>query len=66
MLSYHGLSLKFQITFYYKIHSMVTVYRDVNIFIFLKTIVSLRKRRRKIEKETIVFLKSSIFKNGRF
>ena len=33
---------------------------------FRKTIVSLWKRRRKIENETIVFLKSSFLKNGRF
>jgi len=46
-------------------------YRDVNVFIFWKTIVSLWKRRRKIENETIVFkndrvFQSSFFKNDRF
>jgi len=46
--------------------------RDVNVFIFLeKTIVSLWKRRQKIENETILFkndhfFKKLVFKNGRF
>ena len=48
--------------------SVVITPRDVDVFIFVffLNIVSLWKRWRKIEKETIVYKNDRFFKNGRF
>ena len=43
-------------------HSASASVRDVNVFFFKKTIVSLKKRRRKIKNEPIVYLKMVVFK----